>query len=53
MHRTQGKATESRMFVSVAPREVLVRLRRGVAKPQVKPLLGVSDPNSCGSTVSA
>jgi hypothetical protein len=32
------------MFASVAPREVLARLRRGVAKPQVKPLIGVSDP---------
>jgi hypothetical protein len=29
---------------SVAPREVLARLLRGVAKPQVKPLIGVSDP---------
>jgi len=28
----------------VAPREVLARLRRGVAKPQVKLLIGVSDP---------
>jgi hypothetical protein len=27
-----------------APREVLARLRRGVAKPQVKLLIGVSDP---------
>ena len=42
--RPQGKATEGRMFASVAPREVLARLRRGVAKPQVKPLIGVSDP---------
>jgi hypothetical protein len=41
--RPQGKATEGRMFASVAPREVLARLRRGVAKPQVKPLIGVSD----------
>jgi hypothetical protein len=32
------------MFASVAPREVVVRLRRGVAKPQVKPLIRVSDP---------
>jgi hypothetical protein len=32
------------MFASVAPREVLARLRRGVAKPQVKLLIGVSDP---------
>jgi hypothetical protein len=32
------------MFASVAPREVLARLRRGVAKPQVKPLIGVTDP---------
>jgi hypothetical protein len=38
------KATEGRMFASVAPREVLARLRRGVAKPQVKPLIGTSDP---------
>jgi hypothetical protein len=44
MHRPQGKATEGRMSASVAPREVLARLRRGVAKPQVKPLIGVSDP---------
>jgi hypothetical protein len=34
------------MFASVAPREVLARLRRGVAKPQVKLLIGVSDPYS-------
>jgi hypothetical protein len=33
-------------FASVAPREVLARLRRGVAKPQVKLLIGVSDPYS-------
>ena len=46
--RPQGKATEGRMFASVAPREVLARLRRGVAKPQVKPLIGVSDPYSRG-----
>jgi uncharacterized protein len=32
------------MFASVAPREVLARLRHGVAKPQVKPLIGFSDP---------
>jgi hypothetical protein len=32
------------MSASVAPREVLARLRHGVAKPQVKPLIGVSDP---------
>jgi hypothetical protein len=32
------------MFASVALREVLARLRRGVAKPQVKLLIGVSDP---------
>jgi hypothetical protein len=36
MPRPQGKATEGRMFVSVAPREVLARLRRSIAKPQVK-----------------
>jgi len=36
-------ATEGRMSASVAPREVLARLRRGVAKPQVKLLIGVSD----------
>ena len=42
--RPQGKATEGRMSASVAPRNVLARLRRGVAKPQVKPLIGVSDP---------
>jgi hypothetical protein len=42
--RPQGKATEGRMFASVAPREVVARLRRGVAKPQVKLLIGVSDP---------
>ncbi len=35
------------MFASVAPREVLARLRHGVAKPQVKPLIGVSDPYRC------
>jgi hypothetical protein len=40
----QGQATEGRMFASVAPREVVARLRRGVVKPQVKPLIGVSDP---------
>jgi hypothetical protein len=44
----QGKATEGRMFASVAPREVLARLRRGDAKPQVEPLIGVSDPYSSG-----
>jgi hypothetical protein len=37
-------ATEGRMFASVAPREVLVRLRLGVAKPQVKPVIRVFDP---------
>jgi hypothetical protein len=44
MPSPQGKATEGRMFASVAPKEVLSRLRRGVAKPQVKLLIGVSDP---------
>jgi hypothetical protein len=38
------------MFASVAPREVLARLRRGVAKPQVKPLIGVSDPYRRGNS---
>jgi hypothetical protein len=38
------QGNRSRMFASVAPREVLARLRRGVAKPQVKLLIGVSDP---------
>jgi hypothetical protein len=42
-HGLAPKATEGRMFASVAP-EVLARLRHGVAKPQVKPLIGVSDP---------
>ena len=42
--REANRATEGRMFASVAPREVLARLRRGVAKPQVKLLIGVSDP---------
>jgi len=41
-----GQGNRSRMFASVAPREVLARLRRGVAKPQVKLLIGVSDPYS-------
>jgi hypothetical protein len=49
----QGKATEGRMFASVAPREVLARLRRGVAKPQVKPLIGVSDPFRGGGATPA
>ena len=44
MPSPQGKATEGRMSASVAPRNVLARLRRGVAKPQVKLLIGVSDP---------
>jgi hypothetical protein len=43
------KATEGRMFASVAPREELARLRRGVAKSQVKPLIGASDPYRVGS----
>jgi hypothetical protein len=38
------QGTEGGMFASVAPRKVLARLRRGVAKPQVKLLIGVSDP---------
>ena len=50
--RPQGKATEGRMFASVAPREVLARLRCGVAKPQVKLLIGVSDP-TLGPTAAA
>jgi hypothetical protein len=37
-------ATEGWMSASVAPREVLARLPRGVAKPQVKLLIVVSDP---------
>jgi hypothetical protein len=40
--RARGKATEGRMSAFVAPREVLARLRRGVAMPQVKLLIGVS-----------
>jgi hypothetical protein len=39
----QGKATEGRMSSSSGAREVLARLHRGVAKQQVKPLIGVSD----------
>lgn len=39
------------MFASVAPREVLARLRRGVAKPQVKLLIGVSDPYRRGCMI--
>ena len=37
-------STEGRMSAFVAPREVLARLRCGGAKPQVKLLIGVSDP---------
>jgi hypothetical protein len=44
MPSPQGKATEGRMFASVALREVLARLRLGVAKPQVKPVIRVFDP---------
>ena len=44
MASPQGKATEGRMSASVAPREVAARLRRGVAKPQVKLLIRVFDP---------
>jgi hypothetical protein len=51
MPRPQGKATEGRMSGSVAPREVLARLRRGVAKPQVKPLIGVLTPTSNRGTL--
>jgi hypothetical protein len=32
--RPQGKGTEARMLTSVAPKEVLARLGRGVSKPQ-------------------
>jgi hypothetical protein len=37
-------STEGRMSAFVAPKEVLARLRCGGAKPQVKLLIGVSDP---------
>jgi hypothetical protein len=42
--RPQGKATEAGCSRPWRPTEVLARLRRGVAKPQVKLLIGVSDP---------
>jgi hypothetical protein len=47
-----GQGNRSRMFASVAPREVLARLRRGVAKPQVKLLIGVSDPYTSAKPVA-
>jgi hypothetical protein len=43
-HAVAPRQPKGQMFESVAPREVQARLRRRVAKPQVKLLIGVSDP---------
>ena len=43
--RPQGKGTEALMPASLAPRRCWHVWARGVAKPQVKHLIGVSDPH--------